>query len=182
MSQSIVELIRMHGQEALKNVYLEHRDEFISWARRQMHCSADQAKDAYQQAIIILYENIVNAKLVMLQSSEKTYLFAIGKNKLREMLREDVRFQNLDSIDYMELGAEEEPVDPKKLRHASECLQHLGEPCKRLLEEFYYHQSTMTRIAEKLGYKNEDAAKSQKYKCLARLRKLFNHELVMRPE
>ena len=64
----------MKGQEALEEVYLRYRGEFISWARKQMNCSTDQAKDAYQQAIIILYENIVSAKLVVLQSSEKTYI------------------------------------------------------------------------------------------------------------
>jgi DNA-directed RNA polymerase specialized sigma24 family protein len=49
----------------------------------------------------------------------------------------------------------------------------LGEPCKTLLEAFYLQKRTMTDIASQFGYTNADNAKNQKYKCLARLRKLF---------
>ena len=49
----------------------------------------------------------------------------------------------------------------------------IGEPCKSLLEAYYIHKKPMQEIAEFFGYTNADNAKTQKYKCLVRLKKLF---------
>jgi DNA-directed RNA polymerase specialized sigma24 family protein len=52
-------------------------------------------------------------------------------------------------------------------------LLQLGEPCKTIIEDFYIHNKSMQDISEKFGYTNADNAKTQKYKCLQRLKKLF---------
>ena len=49
----------------------------------------------------------------------------------------------------------------------------IGEPCKSLLESFYVNHKSMQEIAAFFGYTNSDNAKTQKYKCLMRLKKLF---------
>jgi hypothetical protein len=49
----------------------------------------------------------------------------------------------------------------------------LGEPCKTIIEEFYLNSRSMQEICEQFGYTNADNAKTQKYKCLQRLKKLF---------
>jgi hypothetical protein len=49
----------------------------------------------------------------------------------------------------------------------------LGEPCKSLLEAFYMQKKNMQEIAAGFGYTNAENAKTQKYKCLMRLKKLF---------
>jgi RNA polymerase sigma factor (sigma-70 family) len=56
------------------------------------------------------------------------------------------------------------------MQHA---LTDLGEPCKTIIEDFYIHSKSMQQICEKFGYTNADNAKTQKYKCLQRLKKLF---------
>ena len=52
-------------------------------------------------------------------------------------------------------------------------LKKLGEPCKSILEAYYIQKKSMPEIAESFGYTNADNAKTQKYKCLIRLKKLF---------
>jgi hypothetical protein len=49
----------------------------------------------------------------------------------------------------------------------------LGEPCKSLLEAFYIEKKNMQEIAVGFGYTNAENAKTQKYKCLMRLKKIF---------
>ena len=49
----------------------------------------------------------------------------------------------------------------------------VGEPCKSLLEAYYIQKKHMIEIAADFGYTNADNAKTQKYKCLVRLKKLF---------
>ena len=52
-------------------------------------------------------------------------------------------------------------------------INHLGEPCKSLLEAYYLQKQNMQVIAANFGYTNADNAKNQKYKCLMRLKKIF---------
>ena len=52
-------------------------------------------------------------------------------------------------------------------------MNSLGEPCKSLLEAFYMQKKGMQEIAGIFGYTNAENAKTQKYKCLVRLKKLF---------
>lgn len=52
-------------------------------------------------------------------------------------------------------------------------ISKLGEPCKSILEAFYFKKQNMQEIAENFGYTNAENAKNQKYKCLMRLKKLF---------
>ena len=54
-----------------------------------------------------------------------------------------------------------------------QALATLGEPCKSLLEAFYLQKRNMQDIAADFGYTNADNAKTQKYKCLMRLKKTF---------
>jgi RNA polymerase sigma-70 factor (ECF subfamily) len=169
---SVIEQIRSGSRDGLARMYSTYRTEFIAWALKQFSCPKAAAEDAWQQAIVIFYENVVSGRLKELSSSEKTYLFAIGKNKLREFNRIQVREQELGDFDAVE-DVPPEGLDQRLLDKAVACLDALGEPCRSLLVEFYYHRSSMDQIVVKLGYRNEDTAKSQKYKCLARLRKKF---------
>jgi hypothetical protein len=52
-------------------------------------------------------------------------------------------------------------------------IQGLGEPCKSLLEAFYLQKMNMQEIAGSFRYTNAENAKTQKYKCLMRLKKIF---------
>jgi len=52
-------------------------------------------------------------------------------------------------------------------------LSKIGEPCKSLLDAYYHQKKHMQDIATEFGYTNADNAKTQKYKCLMRLKKIF---------
>lgn len=56
-------------------------------------------------------------------------------------------------------------------------IETLGDPCKQLLECFYYKNMNWDEIASKLGYSNAASARNQKYKCLERIRKTVNVEV-----
>lgn len=63
--------------------------------------------------------------------------------------------------------------EEKRFEKLGSAIDMLGEPCRSLLKDFYYQDLSMTEIAEKFGYTNADNAKTQKYKCLQRLKKLY---------
>jgi RNA polymerase sigma factor (sigma-70 family) len=176
---STIANIRAEGKEALADLYKSHRSAFLNWVTK-FGCTRDEAKDAYQAAVLALYENIVSGKLTVLNSGVKTYLFAIGRNKILEMKRATGKLLGTEGLENSlpDVPEEEGLGDPQQLKRVALCLEKLGEPCATLLKEFYYHCRSLEEIARQLDYKTTDSAKNQKYKCLARLRKLFNEEKI----
>lgn len=172
-SSDILNDLRAGNKAVLAQVYTEYRQEFIQWIISTYDCEFEEARDIYQQVILIFYENVVSKKLAVLTSSVKTYLFSIGKNKYMELSRSQKRYQAIP----LAQNESAQPVDDMKNNEArlnliEDQLIQLGDPCRSLLIHFYYHRQPIGQLTEKFGYKNIGTAKNQKYKCLERLRKM----------
>ncbi len=96
------------GEETLKAMYRDYRNEFLSWAKRNNNGSEEDAEDIFQDAIIVFYKNVVKGKITHLESSIKSYLFGICKNmfmshhsqKRKMVLVEDMNDPLLQNIDW----------------------------------------------------------------------------------
>ena len=87
-SHSLINNIRnRNGEEELRQIYKEYRTEFIMWAKKKFGASSDEARDVFQQVMVIFYENIMSGRLQVLNSDVKTYIYGIGKNKLNSQFR-----------------------------------------------------------------------------------------------
>ena len=161
-------------------MYEQFRDEFISWSYKHYTCPTEDAKEIWQQAVVVLYENVMSGKLTHLNSNLKTYLFAVGKNKLMERHRAEQKLTRPDGARWIATADEDAGHDVREaaLNLVETTLDALGDPCKSLLELYYYQRLIVADIAARLGYKNADAAKTAKYKCLKRLRKLYTEAQV----
>ena len=146
--------------------------------------SEDDAKDIYQEALIVLYEKVRSGSLE-LHCQLKTYLYSVGRRlwlkqlaqRSRYMVR-DVETPVADEL-AMENLADDLAIHEERDRQfdlMAASLDRLGEPCRTLLEDFYIQHLSMQDITEKFGYTNTDNAKTQKYKCLMRLKRLFFSE------
>jgi len=177
--QVIIEDIKNGNHQRLALIYRTYRSEFIAWLSSSYACSRDEAKEVYQVSILTLHENILNNKLSELSSSIKTYLFAIGKNKFQELRRADQLIAYTTNSNGLEIEEVEnwEAIDKEhKLQLMERSLELLGDPCKTLLELYYFHGLSMEEITEKIGYKNSNTTKNLKCKCIVRLRKIFHQE------
>jgi RNA polymerase sigma-70 factor (ECF subfamily) len=187
---SLIERIKSRdSDEGLREIYTSYRNEFLLWAVRHHKCTMDEAKDVFQQSVIIFYENIVNGKLTEITTQVKTYIFSIGKNKILELLRlkkkqmpefNDQIYKYDSQVD----GEVDEDYE-EKLKYVEAGLGKLGDPCKSILKHYYYQKKSMVEISEILKYKNSDTVKNLKYKCLQRLRRIiksdfgiFNDQLI----
>lgn len=136
----------------------------------------DDARDIFQEAMIVLYENAKTESFV-LTCQIKTYLYSVCRRLWLKRLQHLNRYRSqVESL--AETVPVEENLEYQEKRNADfaimeRALGSLGEPCKSLLEAYYLQKKDMTHIAASFGYTNADNAKNQKYKCLLRLKKLF---------
>ena len=176
---SIIDLIKHGGQPALGKVYATYRSEFISWMTRTFPISEDDCKDIYQVTILIFYDNVRSGKLTNMVSSIKTYLFGIGKNLAHENMRKAKRITSIDQKEWLRehlVDDHQAPEDNNALAIARAAVSQLGDPCRKLVELYYYQKKSMQEISVLLNYKNADTAKNQKYKCMEKLRKLYHEQ------
>ena len=138
--------------------------------------SSDDAKDIFQEAMIVLYEK-VRSGAFELNCQIKTFVYSVSRRLWLKRLQQQNRYAaSNDSIEMV--VAVEEDLEDHEQRNAEfemmeKAINSLGEPCKSLLEAYYLQKQNMQVIAANFGYTNADNAKNQKYKCLIRLKKIF---------
>ncbi len=160
----------------LAEIYSEHKAEFIVWIKKTYPCDEHAAQDIFQASMLSMYENIMTGRLTSFSSSPKTYLFAVGKNKARELQRRSSKeIKHIELYSFSEETTEEEEWEEqeKKINMLSSALKSLGDPCKKLLNLFYFHKQGLEEITKNMGYKNPGTTKNLKYKCIVRLRKIY---------
>ena len=141
----------------------------------------DEAKDIYQETLIVLYEKVRSGSLD-LHCQLKTYIYSVSRRLWLKQLARKSRFMVQDTetlaTDSAAIGQVDDDLTDHEERDRqfelmADSLDRLGEPCRTLLEDFYIQHLSMQDITEKFGYTNADNAKTQKYKCLMRLKRLF---------
>lgn len=172
--EQIVEGIRAGDRTALKMLYQEHYGMILHFIRSNSG-TEDDAKDIYQEAVIVLYERIRSGEFELL-SKLKTFLYAVCRRLWLKQLKKNEKFTGEvhDNERYEDMGRPLDDIeqDSERLQLINKSMEALGEPCKTVLTDFFYHGYTMEEIADKMGYTNSANAKNQKYKCFQRLKKL----------
>ena len=136
----------------------------------------DDAADLFQETIIVLYEKIKKGNFE-LQCLLKTFLYSVARRLWLKKLQQQQRY--ISQPDGLEetIPVENEIESHLKLQNdfylMESSMNKIGEPCKSLLQAYYLQKKHMNVIAQEFGYTNADNAKTQKYKCLVRLKKLF---------
>jgi len=138
--------------------------------------SADDAKDIFQEAMIVLYEKARSGSFE-LNCQIKTYLYSVARRLWLKRLQHNSRYSgdigHAEAVVPVEDDIEEHTRRDQEFEMMNSAIGSLGEPCKSLLEAFYLQKKNMQEIAADFGYTNAENAKTQKYKCLIRLKKIF---------
>ncbi|MHA4844233.1 RNA polymerase sigma factor [Flavitalea antarctica] len=170
-----LEGLARNDKEIIESIYGAHYNMVQSLVVNN-NGTSDDARDIFQETMIVLYEKARSGSFE-LNCQLKTYIYSVSRRLWLKKLNHSQRYVSdignaLDTV----------PVDDQLEQHDQQnndfgmmekAMSGLGEPCKTLLEAFYLQKRSMTDIAAQFGYTNADNAKTQKYKCLARLRKLF---------
>jgi len=130
----------------------------------KMGGTLDDAKDVFQDALVIYYEKAIAGNLVA--DDSKAYLLGIAKHMWFKKFKEQGNTVPLDdSLEQVD-EAEQHIANNKVLQF----LATAGKRCMELLSAFYYHKLPMKDAAEQFGYAGERSVTVQKYKCLEKVR------------
>lgn len=178
--QQLLAELAKGDRAATTQVYKQHSKIITRWIVQNGGTDSDAA-DVFQEAMVILYEKAQNDTF-RLTCKIGTYLFAVSKylwyKKAQRAQKGPALLPDNAGLDEGKDWAYEDDIKAHQEREAhyeqlNAALDHLGEPCRSLLRAFYHQDKSMVEIAADFGYTNPDNAKTQKYKCLNRLRKIF---------
>lgn len=154
-------------------MYRLHRNAFIHYARGRLGANDEQAKDAFQEAIVDFHQNICNKKLTVLTCKVQTYLFEIATHKILNLLKKEGRLTYDQDLQLIQGKEHEDFMNDDRMESIQEqigkALEKLPEDSQKVLKLFYYQGYDMDSIAREMGYKNADTAKSKKSLSMKRL-------------
>jgi len=171
---NLLEGLARNDRKAIETIYREHYN-MVQALVINNNGTADDAKDIFQEALMVLYEK-VSAGGFELHCQLKTYIYSVSRRLWLKRLLHQNRYQASEAL--IETVPVEDDLEIHEQRNQEfelmeKAMLGLGEPCRSLLEAFYLQKKGMQEIAASFGYTNADNAKTQKYKCLMRLKKIF---------
>ena len=203
--KEIIQSFIDNNQHGLREVYYAWRVPFEQSLMRLLP-NTDDMDDAYQEAFIRLQQHILTERLTAdnIQKSVLAYFKTIGRYVALEIINQRNKGQNqpnededIDAIDIKEeLGFSDDPMDDEpqssnqsfdpnddmdsqeRERIIRSLVEQLGKPCAPLLLGHLWENKSMEILAQELGYSNADSAKSQKAKCMKKVKTFVKQQLI----
>jgi RNA polymerase sigma factor (sigma-70 family) len=171
----LLEGIAAENKDSIEQLYKQHYNMVQSMVIANGG-SRDDAADLFQETVIVLFEKIKTGHFE-LTSLLKTFIYSVARRLWLKKLQQQQRYTSQpDGLEEV-VPVEDEIEHHLKLDNDFTIMEtamgKIGEPCKSLLQAYYLQKKHMNVIAQEFGYTNADNAKTQKYKCLVRLKKLF---------
>jgi RNA polymerase sigma factor (sigma-70 family) len=203
--KEIIQSFIDNNQHGIREVYYAWRVPFEQSLMRLLP-NTDDMDDAYQEAFIRLQQHILTERLTAdnIQKSLLAYFKTIGRYVALEIINQRNKGHNQtneeddDYIIYIKEESElsvdsmdDEPIssdqsfDPnddmdtqERERIIRSLVEQLGKPCAPLLLGHLWENKTMETLAQELGYSNADSAKSQKAKCMKKVKTFVKQQLI----
>ncbi len=169
----IVSDLKNHNNAAYNLLYSFYYPTIERFVKRNSGTS-DDAKDVFQETIIVLLDKVPKEDFV-LTSSIKTYIFAVASNIWLKRLRDAKKLTKLeDDFDLEDLSFSTwEQKEESKVKHnlIQRMLNKVTRHCYHFLAKTFLSGATREKLIEEMGYRNSHTFDNQKYKCLEQARK-----------
>jgi RNA polymerase sigma factor (sigma-70 family) len=180
--KKIISGIRSHDSAVLEFVYLTYFPIIEGFVIHHSG-SRDQAKDVFQEAMIIVYKRIKKGDLE-LTCKFGTYLYAICKNVwIQERKKYLLHTEKLSHQPLVvnDPGPEDDPLMQEYLDELfNKHFNQLSDDCRKILNMFFNNHS-VDEIRKAMNYKDLHHAADRKYRCKKSLiRRITNDPLFKR--
>lgn len=173
-------LLRLKNDDPriITELYKKYKDVFTNTLRKKYSwLSINDIEDFYSESYNALYRNVKNGRLKKLECSFQTYIIQIGIHKVIDKIRKDKKKVNKEIIEYLpseELLSldffEKDDLTIVKNRLIAEIIERLTNPCKLLLNLFWYGGKRDKEIVELTDYTSTATVKNQRSRCMKKLK------------
>ncbi len=143
----------------------------------------EDAKDIIMDGIYALIKNIREGKYELRSSTRlKSYFIKVCKNIWLDKLKKEVKHikisidSTLDTLENIPMDEIDEEILTSRQKIVKELLEYSSPKCRQLLIHYYYYGMSHKEIAKKLGYSNEHSSKTQKMKCLKKIKEIIRNK------
>lgn len=165
--EEIIEGIRTRDNSVLQYIYKKYYPSVHHFILSNQG-SSDDAKDIFQESIIIIYRKIKDEDHFMVSSSFKTFIYSVSRNLWLKQLRtrryEDRKIN--DQQKFVELKEEPFRIDNEDLMMSlyQKHFRNLPADCQKILK-LSVSNITQKEIADALGFSSENYIKKRKHYC-----------------
>lgn len=175
LEQVLLKGLAESDKNSIESIYRENYPSIQTFVLNN-NGSVDDARDVFQEAMIVLYQK-AGIDSFELNCQIKTYLYSICRRlwlkRLQQLGKFSTHVENLEDTIPVEEDMDDHEKRNDDFNLMEQAMSKIGEPCKSLLDGYYLQKRNMQELALEFGYTNADNAKTQKYKCLVRLKKIF---------
>lgn len=168
--QELIEHIKKGNERAIDELYKKNYKMMMRLVTKNSG-TEEEAQDVFQDALIVFWQRVQRPDF-QLTSKISTFLYSICQNLWRKELDRKSRLSHESKDGSVQIDFEQQ----ERSHLIKQCLQQLGETCRKVLYYYYFDELSMQDIAEKLGFANADTAKTKKYKCKKELDKLIKEK------
>ncbi|MDD3742366.1 MAG: sigma-70 family RNA polymerase sigma factor [Lentimicrobiaceae bacterium] len=172
--EAIIEGLRLRSDFIIRYIY-HSAYPMIKYLVLSNSGNEEDAEDLFQDALIIIYKKI-KVHSLELNSSFHTYFYSVSRYLwLQKLTERKINRVELTEMENFEVLAESEVSiwhtdDKDKMRLYRHHFFSLNPDCQKVLLMFMEKMS-LKQIAEKMGYKSGNYAKTRKYLCKEELKK-----------
>lgn len=163
----IIAGIRSRDNSVLQFIYKEYYPTVYHFVTTN-NGNADDAKDIFQECIIVIYRKLKDEDHFFLNSSFKTFIYSIARHLWLKHLR-SIRYEEQKIVDhhkFVELKEEPFKIENEDLRMSlyQKYFRQLPEDCQKILS-LTARDVPQKDIAAQLGFSSENYIKKRKHYC-----------------
>jgi len=175
----IISALRSGQTQAVEDLYTRYRADFFHWASRRFDANRHDLEDAWQEAVIAFYTQVMSGKLTALHYEARVWLFSVGYKRLLNHRRKIKRILWQDDIDkVLQHGTswadfQENQFDPEKKESLYTALKTMSDQYREMLVQRYFMEKSIGEIQQEWELSNMNTTSATLSRCLKRLKDLI---------
>jgi len=175
----IISALRAGQVQAVDDLYVRYRADFFRWAGRRFDANRHDLEDAWQDAVIAFYTQVMSGKLTSLRYDARVWLFSVGYKRLLNHRRKTKRILWQDDIDKVlrqgapELDFHDNQIHPEKKESMYKAMKAMSEQCREMLVQRYFMEKSIEEIQLEWEHNNTNTTSATLSRCLKRLKDLL---------
>lgn len=177
--QNIISDLRSGKLHAVEDLYARYRADFFRWAGRRFDAGKQDLEDAWQDAVMAFYTQVMSGQLTSLRYDARVWLFSVGYKRLLNQRRKTKRILWRDDIDKIlqnhttGFDIQEHRSHPEKKESLHVAMKSMSAQCREMLVQRYFMEKSIEELQEEWEHNSTNTTSATLSRCLKRLKDII---------